>query len=64
MVSTYYPFQAVVLAGGLGNRMMSVTEHVQKALLPIGNIPLFWYPLHVLAENKFHSKYYLLLFDF
>ncbi|KAI6186157.1 Very-long-chain enoyl-CoA reductase [Aphelenchoides besseyi] len=48
-------FQAVVLAGGLGSRMRSVTEHIPKAILPLANIPLFWFPLNVLAKNNIND---------
>ncbi|CAD5215781.1 unnamed protein product [Bursaphelenchus xylophilus] len=55
MVAKFPSFQAVVLAGGIGNRMLNVTEHVSKALLPLANLPLFWYPLHVLSENGINN---------
>lgn len=51
-MSNYTEFQAVVFAGGLGNRMTDLTNHVPKALLPIANIPMFWYPLNMLSRNN------------
>jgi len=51
--------QAVVLAGGKGNRLelvgddyFNIGDDWQSALLPLAGIPLFWYPLNVLAKNK------------
>ncbi|CAD5211430.1 unnamed protein product [Bursaphelenchus okinawaensis] len=35
--------------------MLNITEHRSKALLPLGNLPLFWYPLHVLSENGINN---------
>uniref|UniRef100_A0A915M6E8 Translation initiation factor eIF2B subunit gamma n=1 Tax=Meloidogyne javanica TaxID=6303 RepID=A0A915M6E8_MELJA len=46
-------YVAVVFAGGRGNRMLSITEHIPKHLLPIINIPLFWFPLNLLQRNGF-----------
>ena len=46
---------AVVLAGGKGSRFMDLTSSCTKALLPIGNLPLLWYPLHVLECNGFRK---------
>uniref|UniRef100_A0AC35UII7 NTP_transferase domain-containing protein n=1 Tax=Rhabditophanes sp. KR3021 TaxID=114890 RepID=A0AC35UII7_9BILA len=45
-------FQAVVMAGGVGNRMTNLTNHVVKSSLPIANVPMFWYPLNFLAKNR------------
>lgn len=45
-------FQAVVLCGGLGNRMTSLTDHIPKCMLPIAGIPMFWYPLNFLQKNS------------
>uniref|UniRef100_A0A0N4ZVY5 Translation initiation factor eIF2B subunit gamma n=1 Tax=Parastrongyloides trichosuri TaxID=131310 RepID=A0A0N4ZVY5_PARTI len=45
-------FQGIVMAAGIGSRMTSLTAHVSKALLPIANIPMFWYPLNFLAKNN------------
>lgn len=44
-------FQAVVFAGGNGNRMTNLTDHISKSLLPVANIPLFWYSLNLLSRN-------------
>lgn len=44
--------QAVVFAGGHGNRMMNLTEQIEKPLLPVADIPLFWYSLNILAKNS------------
>lgn len=46
------PLQAVVLCGGLGNRMTSLTDHIPKCMLPIVGIPMFWYPLNFLQKNS------------
>src|SRR3954451_23307691 len=46
-------FHAIVLAGGRGSRMTQLTDHVPKALLPVANVPLFWYPLRMLARSGF-----------
>ncbi|VDK67135.1 unnamed protein product [Litomosoides sigmodontis] len=50
MVSQAY--QGVVLCGGLGNRMKSLTDHIPKCMLPIACIPMFWYPLNFLQRNS------------
>ncbi|KAM3718948.1 putative translation initiation factor eIF-2B subunit gamma [Dirofilaria immitis] len=44
--------QAVVLCGGLGNRMTDLTNHIPKCMLPIVGIPMFWYPLNFLQRNS------------
>ncbi|KAK6103805.1 3-oxo-5-alpha-steroid 4-dehydrogenase family protein [Brugia pahangi] len=44
--------QAVVLCGGLGNRMTSLTDHIPKCMLPIAGVPMFWYPLNFLQKNS------------
>lgn len=46
-------FQAVVLAGGKGSRMTELTAGKPKCLLPIGNIPMIWYPLKLLEKAGF-----------
>ena len=46
-------FQAVVLAAGKGSRMTEITAGKAKCLLPIGNMPMIWYPLKLLEEAGF-----------
>ncbi|XP_058801456.1 translation initiation factor eIF-2B subunit gamma [Phymastichus coffea] len=46
-------FQAVVLAGGKGSRMIDVTAGKPKCLLPIANMPMIWYPLRLLEQSGF-----------
>lgn len=46
-------FQAIVLAGGKGSRMMDLTAGQPKCLLPIGNVPMVWYPLKILERFGF-----------
>lgn len=57
--------QAVVLAGGKGNRLelvgseqFDVWDDWQRALMPLAGIPLFWYPLSVLARNNIKGNVY------
>jgi len=45
--------QAVVMAGGKGSRMTDLTAGKAKCLLPVGGLPLLWYPLHMLQCNGF-----------
>ena len=49
----YTEFQAVVLAGGKGSRMTELTAAKPKCLLPIGNMPMIWYPLRLLERSGF-----------
>eukprot|EP00112_Aurelia_sp_Birch-Aquarium-sp1_P015881 Seg3555.2 transcript_id=Seg3555.2/GoldUCD/mRNA.D3Y31 product="Translation initiation factor eIF-2B subunit gamma" protein_id=Seg3555.2/GoldUCD/D3Y31 len=46
-------FQPVILAAGGGSRMYPLTEEIPKALLPVGNLPLIWYPIHQLQKYGF-----------
>lgn len=46
-------FQPVILAAGSGSRMYPLTEEIPKALLPVGNFPLIWYPIHYLQKYGF-----------
>jgi len=46
-------FQCVILAAGAGSRMYPLTEEIPKALLPVGNFPLIWYPIHQLQKYGF-----------
>ncbi|KAI1718477.1 nucleotidyl transferase domain-containing protein [Ditylenchus destructor] len=45
-------YQAIVFAGGSGSRMTSLTDYMPKPLLPVANIPLFWYPLNMLSRSN------------
>ncbi|VDM97957.1 unnamed protein product [Thelazia callipaeda] len=44
--------QAIVLCGGAGNRMTSLTNRIPKCMLPIAGVPMFWYPLNFLERNN------------
>ena len=48
-------FHPVILAAGRGSRMYPLTEHFPKALLPVGNMPLIWYPIQLLEKNGFNG---------
>ncbi|XP_037074836.1 translation initiation factor eIF-2B subunit gamma-like [Pollicipes pollicipes] len=43
-------FKAVILAGGKGSRMTDLTCQMLKCLLPIGGLPMLWYPLRLLQD--------------
>ncbi|CAH2010654.1 unnamed protein product [Acanthoscelides obtectus] len=46
-------FQAVVLAAGKGSRISELTTTKPKCLLPVGPMPLVWYPLYKLEQTGF-----------
>ena len=48
-------FQAVVLAAGSGSRFGDITSQKAKCLLPIGNLPMIWYPLRMLHKIGFQG---------
>lgn len=47
--------QAIVLAAGNGSRMSELSGERPKCLLPIGPLPLVWYPLHMLQAHGFQG---------
>ena len=49
-------FVPVILAGGRGSRMYPLTEECPKALLPVANRPLIWYPVQLLEKNGFEGR--------
>ena len=51
-------FQAVVMAAGTGSRMTDLTSRCPKALLPVGNYPLLWYPISALERAGFEGLCY------
>lgn len=48
-------FHPVILAGGRGSRMFPLCEECPKALLPVGNRPLIWYPVQLLEKHGFEG---------
>lgn len=47
--------QAIVLAAGNGSRMTELSGERPKCLLPVGPLPLVWYPLHMLQTHGFQG---------
>ncbi|VDM73099.1 unnamed protein product, partial [Strongylus vulgaris] len=43
--------QAVLLCGGTGSRMTELCDTMFKFLLPIADVPMFWYPLNTLVNS-------------
>lgn len=48
--------QAVLMAAGGGSRMTDLTYNTPKAMLPVGNKPLIWYPLNLLERVGFEGE--------
>lgn len=48
-------FQAVIMAAGIGSRMSPLTDKIPKALLPVGNLPMIWYPINLLEKAGFEE---------
>lgn len=48
-------FQAIIMAAGRGSRMYPLTENFPKSVLPVGNLPLIWYPLNLLQTSGFEG---------
>lgn len=49
--------QAVLMAAGGGSRMTDLTYNTPKAMLPVGNKPLMWYPLNLLERVGFEGDF-------
>lgn len=47
--------QAVILAAGNGSRMSDLTTDTPKALVPVANMPMIWYPLKMLERAGFED---------
>ncbi|KAE9418078.1 hypothetical protein Angca_007741, partial [Angiostrongylus cantonensis] len=43
--------QALLLCSGSGSRMTELCNRMLKCLLPIANVPMFWYPLRTLVNS-------------
>ena len=43
----------VILSAGRGSRMYPLTEERPKALLPVCNRPMIWYPVQLLEKHGF-----------
>ena len=48
-------YQAVVLAAGRGSRLTDLTARTPKALLPVANKPMVWYPVKTLENAGFEG---------
>ena len=49
-------FQPVLMAAGRGSRLTPLSDKIAKCLLPIGNIPMLWFPLRSLDLAGFKGK--------
>ena len=45
----------VIMAGGEGSRMTDLTCKCPKALLPVANMPMVWYPVNMLEKAGFEG---------
>ena len=55
LVTRPVEYQAVILAAGQGSRMTDVTSSKAKCMLPIGGLPLIYYPLSMLWKIGFRE---------
>ena len=49
---------AVILCGGKGTRLGSITKKIPKSLVKIKSNPIMWYILKVLKEMDLTNSYY------
>ncbi|KAF6031174.1 EIF2B3 [Bugula neritina] len=54
-------FQPVLLAAGRGERLAPVSDKTPKCLIPIGNVPMLWYPLRSLDLAGFSDVLIVIL---
>lgn len=54
-MGTSSELQAVVMAAGKGSRFTELTARRPKCLLPIGNLPMIFYPLQLLERSGFQG---------
>ncbi|KAH8740588.1 hypothetical protein FG386_002170 [Cryptosporidium ryanae] len=52
-----HEFKGVVLAGGSDRMLNPLTKGICKALLPVYNKPMIWYPLSNLVKNRIREIY-------
>ena len=45
---------AIILCGGKGTRLGSITKKIPKSLVKINNKPIIWYILKILRKNNFN----------
>ena len=44
---------AVILCGGKGGRLGSLSKKIPKSLVNIQNYPILWFIINILKKNKF-----------
>ena len=42
--------KVIILAGGYGTRLGSITEEMPKPMVPIGNKPIVWHIMKIYAQ--------------
>ena len=46
----------MILAAGQGSRISDLTSSMPKALLPVANMPMIWYPVQMLEKAGFQGN--------
>lgn len=49
------PYKVVILCGGLGIRMRAYAEHIPKALVPVGGMPILWHVMKLYSHYGFRD---------